>query len=176
MFQKATKSNLVWFLIAANFICELNSFVWTRWKCCEWLMVIKLWPKKPFTSGTRSSKRAENALKTNRALDDRQRLPKRAATKNSNIWFLKIVAIFIVPLLPFSPDIAPCDFWLFKKKSKGRYKDTIWVDKGAYHPVTPLIQQNHYLHNVGHRILWNNFMIHIGAIAPFLVGVVQKKH
>lgn len=60
-------------------------------KCCGMPLVIELRHKRMFISGTTSSKRNENALKTNRALDDHQPIPTRATFKESNIWCLKIV-------------------------------------------------------------------------------------
>ena len=117
-------------------------------------------------SGAASSKRAEYALKTHRALDDHLPLPTRATCKKSKIWCLKIIdsklktsllmleyhlaqpkpfrRMFcvnrvkcqnqdnetchtalviheffaknltdIIPHLPYSVDLALCDFWLF---------------------------------------------------------------
>jgi len=73
---------------ALNFVCEMNILPGKR---CRRPLVMRLCRKKMFTSGTKTSKKAENEFKTNSVPDDHQHLPMKATSRKSKIWCSKIV-------------------------------------------------------------------------------------
>ena len=57
--------------------------------------------------------------------------------------YLTKMGIKTVPLRPYSPDIAPCDFWLFPKLSGCRY-ETIEEMKEAMTKVIDTLTQKEF--------------------------------
>ena len=53
------------------------------------------------------------------------------------------MGIKTVPQLPYSPDLAPCDFWLFPKLSGYRY-ETIEEMKEAVTKVIDMLTQDDF--------------------------------
>ena len=53
------------------------------------------------------------------------------------------MAIKTVPQLPYSPDLAPCNFWLFPKLRDGRY-ETIEEMKEAVTKVIDTLTQEDF--------------------------------
>ncbi len=63
---------------------------------------------------------------------------------------------------PYSPDLAPCDFWLFPKLSGYRY-ETIEEMKETMTKVIDLLTQEH-VHGVFQKLLeWYNKCIAVGG-------------
>ena len=86
-----------------------------------------------FISGTKTSKKAENVLTTLNAPDDHQyQLTSNTSIKSNTALVRRDHfnknSTHIVPQPPYSPDLAPCDFWLFsklKRPLRGHRFDTI---------------------------------------------------
>ena len=53
------------------------------------------------------------------------------------------MGIKTVPHLPYSPDVAPCDFWLFPKLAGCRY-ETIEMKEAVTKVIDTLTQEDFY--------------------------------
>ena len=70
------------------------NFVWNEIStagCCRRPLVTRLYRKQEYSSGIKSSKKAENALKTKSALDEKKHQLMNNMSWRSKIWCLKIV-------------------------------------------------------------------------------------
>ena len=52
------------------------------------------------------------------------------------------MGIKTVPQPPYSPDLAPCDFWLFPKLKSCRYETTEEMKEGVTKVIDTLIQED----------------------------------
>ena len=76
------------------------------------------------------------------------------------------MGIKTVPQLPYSPDVAPCDFWLFpklKEKLRCCCYETIEEMKEAVTKVIDMLTQE-YFHGAFQKLLeWYNKCIAVGG-------------
>ena len=72
--------------------------------------------------------------------------------------YLTRMGIKTLPQLPYSPEVAPCDFWLFPKLRRCRY-ETIEEIKGAVTKVIDTLTQEDF-HGAFHKLLgrYNKFI------------------
>ena len=76
--------------------------------------------------------------------------------------YLTKMGIKTVPQLPYSPDLAPCDFWLFPKL-RGRYYETTEEIKEAVAKVIDMLTQEDF-HGALQKLLeWYNKCIATGG-------------
>ena len=72
------------------------------------------------------------------------------------------MGINIVPQPPYSPDLAPCDFWLFPKLRGCHYKTLIEEMKEAVMVIDTLTQED--FHGAFQKLLeWYNKCIAAGG-------------
>ena len=81
--------------------------------------------------------------------------------------YLTKMAIKIVPHPPYSPDLGPCDFWLFpklKEKLRGCRHETIEEMKEAVTKVIDIPTQEDFHHGAFQKLLeWYNKCIAAGG-------------
>ena len=62
------------------------------------------------------------------------------------------MGIKTAPQPPYSPDIAPCDFWLFTKPRGCRYETIEEMKEAVTKVIDTLTQEN--FHGTFQRVLW----------------------
>jgi transposase len=80
--------------------------------------------------------------------------------------FLAKYKMGVIPLPPYSPDLAPCDFFLFRNKKlklKGRWFDTTEEIQAKLHRVLDTLTEKHLQEALQKWRRWWDRCLHAGA-------------
>ena len=120
-----------------------------RWRCCRRPSVTRLYRKQKHSRGIKCSEKADNAVKTKSAPDEKKYQLMNSMSRKSKIWCLKIVDWQLETLLILLT---------LQEDQSARFQKIFWADNSwfLYHDNAPshtaLVLRDHFAKNSTHIV------------------------